>query len=172
MKRTGKIGLAIAGIAILGLLLYLFGPPLYWRFYWGSGSRIQSILPAPPGCYIPPGVMVDGSARATIQAWDDFNGDGIRSIGEPPLQDVIVIMTQYGFSYDAKEPPSTSWAHVTDKNGQASLNEFRPGCPCYCWRGSSVAAWGPSGYKATTPTMVALSADNQVVTFGFTKVSP
>ncbi len=172
MQRREKARLIIVVIVIAALIAAPFVLRWYWFFYYhGADEKTQAMLPAPPDCYVPPDVMVDGAAYATAQAWDDLNGDGVRSPGEPALQGVIIAMTFNGYPYSAKEPPA-DWGQLTDKNGQASVGEFRAGCACHCWEDRSVAAWAPSGYKATTATMIALSGDNQVVSFGFKRISP
>ncbi len=172
MQHRDKTRLTVALIIIGGMIAFPFALNRYWYFYWHEAdSKIQAMLPAPPDCYVPPGVMADGAAYATAEAWLDSNGDGIRGPHEPPLQNVLVMMTRSGYPYSAQEPP-VDWGQLTDINGQAPLAEFRAGCACHCWEDRSVAAWAPSGYTATTPTMVALSADKQVVTFGFRRISP
>ncbi len=164
-----------AEVSILIIIAALISIPFvlrwYWFFYMEADEKVQAVLPAPPDCYVPAGVMADGQANATAQAWLDLNGDGIRGADEPPLQDVLVMMTRSGYLYGAEEPP-VDWGQLTDGNGQAPLAEFRAGCACHCWEDVAVAAWAPSGYKATTPTKVVLSKADQVVTFGFRHVSP
>ena len=172
MQHRNNVRLTVALVIVGTAIAFPFAVNWYWHFYWHEAdSKMQAILPAPPDCYVPPGVMVDGAARATVQAWDDRNGDGLRSADEPPLQGVIVITTRAGHPYSAKEAP-ISWGQVTDKDGRASLYEFRAGCACRCWEDVAVAAWGPARYQATTPTLVAMSKDDQAVSFGFKQVSP
>ncbi len=171
MQRRDRVRLTIGLFVIAAVIACPFILHWYWHFYWEGGTRVQSILPAPPACYVPPDVAVDGFANANVQAWDDLNGDGRKGNEEPPLQNVLVIMVPTGYVYNP-EPPPISAVQETDKNGMTTVSDFRPGCACNCWTDRAVAAWGPQGYEATTPTLVALTMSDGTVNFGFRKVAP
>jgi hypothetical protein len=105
------------------------------------------------GCANSPGGVADGYASAEVQTWQDTNGDGEQDPGEPPLPWVTIQM-----DYERS---------VTDSKGRGTLVLFKPGCARQCWKGEAVLAQLPRGYRATTPTEMDLSRDEQVYAFGF-----
>ncbi len=96
---------------------------------------------------------IDGFADGKVFVWFDENANGIVDGNERPLSRVLV-----GIGY-----PNT----FTDENGQASVSEFAPGCGKDCWRGKSIHAQIPQGFKATTPTEVPLIGYGKTYQFGF-----
>jgi hypothetical protein len=104
-------------------------------------------------CYVPPDVAVDGAVFATIKIWNDLNGNGEWDNGERPLPWVTLY--------------SEADATFTDTNGEVPFYSFRPGCPCNCWKGTSVSVKTPFNYQATTPVEYELTSNDQTFFFGF-----
>lgn len=102
------------------------------------------------GCFVPPGVMVDGYAAANVETWEDLDGDGERDPEEPPLPWVK-------FDYDS----------MTDSHGQGTWGRFKPGCACRCWEDETIYVEVPYGYRATTPIGVGLTGNHLTYAFGF-----
>jgi hypothetical protein len=166
-------------VVALVLLLALISPTLkdwYWHFYWDSNTKIVSVLP--PACYSPSDTAVDGEATAIAQAWEDVNGDGKLSRNEPPLSGVVAMITPSGYQYDPNRSPlqlgfgSFDSFEITPPDGMVNLHLFMPGCICNCWQYNAVAVWPPEGYKSTTPGLVELSSSDQIILYGFQKISP
>ena len=106
-------------------------------------------------CNPPPSIMVDGVASASVLAWNDVDGDGILSPGEPPLPGVLVTL-----SYETA---------TTDDQGNATVSLFKPGCACSCWESEVLTAQTPTGYEPTTPLSVNLTDHHGVYYFGFSR---
>lgn len=104
-------------------------------------------------CFHPPWVAVDGYSGAEVQTWQDTDGDGAHDLDEGPLPWVTVRMAHE--------------QSITDSGGQGGLDVFKPGCPCRCWEGEMVSAMVPPGYRATTPTQLALTGQDLSYGFGF-----
>jgi hypothetical protein len=104
-------------------------------------------------CWHLPWVVVDGSASATVQTWQDMDGDGQQGPGEPPLPWITI-----GLGYEQS---------LTDSSGHGTLSVFKPGCACRCWEGEVVSADIPPGYRATTPTRFEMSGPDLAHQVGF-----
>jgi hypothetical protein len=186
MKKTPKaaLGILLAILAIPAIFFVLL--PWYWNYYWDADPKIRKSLPALPACYVPPGIMVDGNVSAMVKTWEDLNGNGKMDADESPMSNVVVdLVESTGFQYNPDSPPipwneisnfryanEIDFPNVTDDKGNAAPVQFRPGCPCYCWKGFAVAAWGPPGYKLITPFLVELASNDQTIYFGFQKIKP
>jgi hypothetical protein len=105
------------------------------------------------GCNPPPGIAVDGETVAKVLTWNDLNGNGIMDASEPPLP-WITIYVGYPLS-------------LTMADGQGVASQFAPGCACRCWTDKTVSAQTPPGYRATTPTEVPLTGDDDTYQIGF-----
>ncbi|QRN83016.1 hypothetical protein JR338_11455 [Chloroflexota bacterium] len=115
--------------------------------------------PIDPECRVPPGVMVDGGAEASVYTWHDLNGNGMIDSGEPPFPRVEI---RYPCDDD----------YITDKRGRVDTVEFKAGCACYCWEGSHVEVIPPEGYLPTTPIRQELTGHSLFYSFGFIAESP
>jgi hypothetical protein len=104
-------------------------------------------------CLVPPGTMVDSEEYAKVQTWNDLNGNGLQDNGEPPLPGVTVQMDGSSSTVNA--------------SGVGILNIFKPGCVCNCWKGETIEALIPFGYKPTTPIKISLTGDQTIYHFGF-----
>ncbi len=97
--------------------------------------------------------MADGQAEATIQTWEDLNGNGLYDTNEPPLPWVTVQM-----SYERT---------ITNANGEGFVSVFQPGCRNKCWEGETILVIIPPGYLITTPIQYPLTGQETPYQFGF-----
>ena len=56
---------------------------------------------------------------------------------------------------------------LTDRNGEAQIFQFKPGCCDHCWEDVDAGAEAPEGYSPTTPTSIALNGPDETYYFGF-----
>lgn len=147
MKSLSSRKTAFLGIAVIALIL------LGWGYTSGFFFE-RGLTPCAP----PPGMMVDGVARASVYTWLDENGNGISDPGENPLSGVEII-------YPALSKP-------TNDQGQAETSQFKPGCACNCWEHEYVEVRAPKGYQATTPLRLELTGETGLYSFGFERVEP
>jgi hypothetical protein len=105
------------------------------------------------GCVFPPGAAVDGYTSAQVETWRDVDGDGEKDPDESPLPWVTIQM-----AYERS---------MTDSSGRGTVGVFKPGCARKCWKGESVSALVPPGYRPTTPTEVDLTGAEDSYLFGF-----
>lgn len=103
-------------------------------------------------------MAVDGEAIVKIYTWKDLNANGKIDKNEPPLPDVEVYL------------PYSSDPKYTDQKGYAETGEFKPGCPCECWKDTEVEMVVPEGYRSTTPIQQTLSGEGITVNFGFVRL--
>ncbi len=181
MKRRDKAGMAWTAIFILVVLSPFLADAAY-SLYPKAETKLLTFLNC-HGLSLAPG---DGAASADVQAWNDLDADGIRNQGEPALSGAIVEIVPSGYVYRPQDVSAArDWlaqlenvgilgpeVQLTNEHGGAAVSTFRPGCACACWGGYAVAAWPPDGYELTTPSMVGLTSNEDVVTFGFRKIVP
>ncbi|HNT53306.1 MAG TPA: hypothetical protein PKG95_01255 [Anaerolineaceae bacterium] len=101
--------------------------------------------------------LCDGGAYGTIVTWLDANANGLMDPGELPLSGVKVWPAEWDEDFYA----------LTDRNGEAQIFQFRPGCCDYCWKDVTAGAEVPEGYSPTTPTSIELSGPDETYYFGF-----
>jgi hypothetical protein len=99
------------------------------------------------------GTAADGYASANVQTWHDSDGDGEKDAGESLLPWVTIQL-----AYESS---------ITDSNGQGTVGVFKPGCVSRCWKDEAVSVKVPPGYKATTPTEIDLTGQDDTYIFGF-----
>lgn len=145
-KYNGENNLLIALLIIVALI--------------GGFSLFNSeYFSVDPECRVPPGVMVDGGAEASVYTWHDLNGNGMIDSGEPPFPHVEI-----------RYPPDDDY--FTDESGRVDTVEFIAGCACKCWEGSYIEVITPEGYLPTTPIRQDLTGNGVFYSFGFIAESP
>ncbi len=135
---------------VLGTIVFL--PICLVVGYFSGAFYDLGITPCSP----PPGMMVDGGAFATVLAFEDIDRNGKWDAAEPALSGV--------------EARVGADDQITDETGRARLMDFRAGCVCKCWEGSSVVVEVPAGYAATTPTEMPLTGHALEYAFGFRRL--
>ena len=101
--------------------------------------------------------LCDGAAYGTIVTWLDANANGVMDPGELPLPGVKVWPSEMDMTFYA----------LTDRNGEAQIFQFKPGCCDHCWEDVDAGAEAPEGYSPTTPTSIALNGPDETYYFGF-----
>jgi len=109
------------------------------------------------GCAYLPGAAGDGFASAQVHTWQDADGDSQQDPDEAALAWVTI---QMGYERS-----------ITDANGQGMVGVFKPGCAQRCWEGEVVSIQVPPGQRATTPTDLDLTGQENSYAFGFQQES-
>lgn len=99
-------------------------------------------------------VLADCFQSATVTAWLDENGDGVRGVREPPLHGIEFVLE-----------PSVYSRATSDKNGIASIFATTPGGDCP--ENQRLYPSRPDGYKLTTPESLAYKGPDAEYSFGF-----
>lgn len=120
----------------------------------------NTITPQPSNA--PPPIIADCGWSATVRAWVDLNGNGIRDENDTPLPDVSfhVDDTLNGYSDVSRGDGPTNW------KGESQLSVFLPGCPKVQFE---IYPDVPSGYRALSDVRPTSDGDaiDQVFEFGF-----
>lgn len=142
-------------LLVLILAIWIIPNIISWLRYRGMPIAAQT------GGFAP-----DCMWSATVQAWVDINGNGLRDPSDAPLPGVTfhVNDTLNGYSdvSDANSP--------TDWKGETQLSVWLPGCPNARFE---IYPDAPAGYNALSSSrpIVAVTSTDKVFDFGFSQLT-
>jgi hypothetical protein len=120
---------------------------------------LAAALGALAGCraILNPGVGGECFFSATVEVWEDTNGDGVRDSGEEPLPDIQVITLYNGLTERSDQRTSAA--------GTAAVGAISRSCE---WDRYQVMVVAPAGYDFSTAPQVAFSetTDGGTILFG------
>jgi hypothetical protein len=98
-----------------------------------------------------PGSMEYCAWQGSAKAWIDTNRDGLVNIGEPPLSDVEIYITDI-----QDQLFDISWPVITDQEGDVQFDVSLPGCSNTLFE---ISVEIPEGYRTTTRSRIEVNAD-------------